>query len=188
MQTQTPNQRKADAKAKRSIARLMLKAGKSNANIIEAVKAKFKTGIGPDVMATIRAELGISGPNRGVKKAKTKKESEMKKKHTFALSLIKKGLKNADIKTKIKAKFGSAVHNSDLAVLRGTRGKRRKVPTDLSVLVIQDNGTSAAFKGALQSVVNQMPSENIHAITVHADGVVRVQQTHEFLVAPQRVS
>ena len=130
--------RKQDAEEKKKIARRMLKKGKSNDIIKECLRKKYGSAVGPDTLATIRVELGQSGPNstggRGTRK-------------------------------KCKAK------------------PKAKTPAE-SLLVLKDSGTSEGFRSALQSVLDRMPSEGVQAFAVRADGTVRVQQVHEFLLTP----
>ena len=67
--------RREVAEKKKVISAQMLKQGKSNSEIQAVMHKRFKSGIGPDYLATIRAELGTSGANRGVKKTKRKDQA-----------------------------------------------------------------------------------------------------------------
>ncbi len=60
------------ASRKRDLARQMLQRGKSNADINAVVLKRFGSGIGPDVLADLREELGMSGANRGSRKRTSK--------------------------------------------------------------------------------------------------------------------
>lgn len=77
MSKATPGYKKKKriAAQKRTTARRMLKAGKSNAQIAVLFKARYGSGIGPDALAAIREDLNISGSNRGVKNVKNRKQN-----------------------------------------------------------------------------------------------------------------
>jgi hypothetical protein len=106
--------------------------------------------------------------------------------------MLKTGNTNAQIQEVVSRKFGSSIGPDALAKIRAAlktsganRGsKKKKTAPDKSLVLLPDDGISARFKEALQATLDQMPAEEIQAFAMTADGTVRVQQIHEFMLTP----
>lgn len=167
---------------KRKLARRMLRAGKKNKEIDAAIKKKFKTGIGSDVLAAIRVDIGIG-----------RVDSKLSERTKIAKKMVIAGKSNDEIKKETRRQFGAGMHNTALALLRaemreGTKPRKKKGSKSRSnghvangLLVLQNgNGTSAEFKTALSAVHSMMGVENVRTVQLMGDGTVRLQQDHEF--------